>query len=434
MASAARFYERLAGLVLLVLLSACASGPTGGGPRAVPADLRPFLPSPTALGGSTPGLIELHRRLLAGEEPDQVERDLDSSTTGRGEASAAARLLRAEIDLVRSDFVAAEAVVNLLPPTDRSEVAAQLVAGRAAEGAGHLVAALRAYEVAASSSEVAETRRSTLEPRAIERLTARADEALAGGRFDDAARAVGDLTSLRPDRDETLELQVRLATAQGDSAGALAALRKLTARHPDRATLLLQQARLEEDTGDAAEALEQLERLRHAHPEMVELEAEIARAKFAFRLSNAPDEVRALARSGQIDRAGFARLLYWLEPGVRSAPAAASAIATDILDDPARDEILRVSSLGLMKVDETLHLFEPRRPLRRSEAFRAVFSPVAGRSAACASPDMANHDYCGAAAACGLIPEAAECLASAPVSGADAVHWIRLASSRMGGP
>jgi UDP-N-acetylglucosamine--N-acetylmuramyl-(pentapeptide) pyrophosphoryl-undecaprenol N-acetylglucosamine transferase len=64
------------------------------------------------------------------------------------------------------------------------------------------------------------------------------------------------------------------------------------------------------------------------------------------------------------------------------------------------------------------------RAARRAEALRALLlDPGAGTWRACAGNPGA--DACAAGLACGLLAEAGECLPSAPISGREAVEWIR---------
>ena len=132
-------------------------------------------------------------------------------------------------------------------------------------------------------------------------------------------------------------------------------------------------------------------------------------------------------------------LLYWLVPGVRAGVASSARIATDVLDHPQRQEIVRVVNLQLMDVDATLRRFEPEARVRRSAALRALLRALqrAPQAPACVAPLQGNPQpsreaLCSAAAACGMLPEAADCLPEAGVSGAEAAAWIRRTQSLMG--
>ena len=107
-------------------------------------------------------------------------------------------------------------------------------------------------------------------------------------------------------------------------------------------------------------------------------------ARFRWRLEHAPASVRVAAGSAQVTRAQLARLIYWLVPGVRAARGGAARIASDVVGHDAHEEIVRIVNLGLLRVDETLHVFEPDRLARRGEALEALLSTAASAGAACA--------------------------------------------------
>ncbi|HXT49731.1 MAG TPA: hypothetical protein VN811_01740, partial [Thermoanaerobaculia bacterium] len=111
-------------------------------------------------------------------------------------------------------------------------------------------------------------------------------------------------------------------------------------------------------------------------------------------------------------------------------------IASDILDHPRRQEIMRVVNLQLMDVDETLRRFNPDWRVHRAQALRALLRVLqrAQPQPACVGPIAGNPSpsreaACNVAAACGFLPEAADCLPDAGLSGADAAAWIRRAAA-----
>jgi len=104
-------------------------------------------------------------------------------------------------------------------------------------------------------------------------------------------------------------------------------------------------------------------------------------------------------------------------PSVRSARPAATRIATDALDHPAREEIVRVANLSLLRVDEALHVFEPQRAVTRYEAFSAL-ARLRGERA------ETRAEACRFALARRWITEEAACLPAAPVAGSEAVGWL----------
>ena len=155
------------------------------------------------------------------------------------------------------------------------------------------------------------------------------------------------------------------------------------------------------------------------------------------RLELLPPFVRQLANAGELDRADFATLLYWLVPGVRYAEVSDPPIATDILDHPRREEIVRVMNLGLVRVDETLHRFSPGDRMTRQGALGALlgllslsdreFSCLKPAEAAAIAESGSRELICGKAAQCRLIPETGDCLPRAAISGPEALDLFRRA-------
>src|SRR5262249_15640164 len=113
-------------------------------------------------------------------------------------------------------------------------------------------------------------------------------------------------------------------------------------------------------------------------------------------------------------------------PEVRYGKPAAARIATDVLEHPAREEIVRVINLGLLEVDETVHRFLPERAASRAEALAALGRLLAQRGARCAAASRTGG-WCAAAVACGILPSAEDCLPGAPLAGNEAVRFIRRA-------
>ena len=152
-------------------------------------------------------------------------------------------------------------------------------------------------------------------------------------------------------------------------------------------------------------------------------------ARYRWRLSMLPQAVQDVAARTDLDKADFAVLLYWLVPNVRYARPSAGRIATDVLDHPHQEEIVRVVNLGLMDVDSTLHRFSPSAPLRRGAALRVLVRTLSsfGQGLSCLDPKSqgAQGAACAGAAACGLLVEGEECRPGDPLAGADAVELIR---------
>ncbi|MEZ5314479.1 MAG: hypothetical protein R2862_13035 [Thermoanaerobaculia bacterium] len=107
----------------------------------------------------------------------------------------------------------------------------------------------------------------------------------------------------------------------------------------------------------------------------------------------------------------------------------------DVLDHPAREEIVRIVNLGVMAVDESLHRFVPEATLRRSEAVASLvrllrksrFRPAPGcavagarRSAPRASPVASR-----------AIPPTVS--PPPPVSGREAIGMLAIVLDRLDG-
>lgn len=407
-----------------LLFSGCsATPPAKPAPRLDPA-LAPFLPDPSSLSRSSvaPDVARLHRRLLSGGDAGAIASE-SAALLEAAPGDAGARTLLAEARLAAGEAAAALGELAAIPPPAGRSSEVALVAGRAAEQVDDPVAAVSWYRLAGGAAALDRSRK--LEARAAEILRNRCTDLLARGRIDEAEQALAQLEQLRPSDSASLELARSVAVARADPRRELAALRALAPAHPDDLELQLRRGELEVEVGEARVGLELLADLAVRRPADAQVAAELERAKLVFRLANAPETVRASAGRAQLSRADFARLLFWLVPDVRSARGGAPRIASDILDHPAREEIVRVVNLGLLGVDEVRHLFEPDRPIRRVEALRALLvDPFAGgRWRPCTG--AASGDVCAAAQACGLLGEAGECLPSAPLSGREAVDWIR---------
>jgi tetratricopeptide (TPR) repeat protein len=415
--------------LLSVLLSGCSAAPPVEAVPTLDRELAAFLldPSPLAAAPVAGEVARVHRGVLAGADPRAAVREADAIAS-RAPEDAGARLLLAQMRLAGGEAAAALAELARIPQSfgRRPEVA--LTAGRAAEQVGDLVAAVSWYRLAGGN--LAGERVRALEPRALEILHARGTDQIARGWLDDAEQTLALLEQWRAADPESLELSRAIAVARADPRRELAALRALAPARPEELDLQLRRGALEVEIGDARIGLELLSALAAKRPNDPHVADELERAKLVFRLANAPEAVRSAAGRAQLSRGDLALLLFWLVPDVRSARGGAPRIASDILDHPAREEIMRVVNIGLLPVDEARHLFEPQRAVRRAEALRAfLLNPAGGGWRPCAN--RAAGDACAAAQACGLLVETGECLPSAPLSGREAVDWIvRIPESR----
>lgn len=440
------------GLVLSGLLAiSCAPA---AGPRtapafepfpAAPAEDRAFLVEPTT---GYPHAIDAASRLRldAGYEALAQGDDATAAAVVRelltGDASLLpARVLGAQVALYRGDaaraLVAARAASAELP----GYTAAELILGRSAEIVGELVEAYEAYRRAASSSSVAAARADELADRAREIVFLRVEDALARGRVDLAAADVDRLRGWAPDAETTMRAERVLAAAEGDREAELAAVERLAGRYSEDRELAERRAELEVEVGDAGAGLALYEDLARAYPDDLALSDRVESAKFRWRFLQLPPKVTHLANTPELSRGDFAVLAYWLIPPVRYGGSRGARIASDILDDPRREEISRVINAGMLDVDSSVHRFSPERPLRRGEALEGllrVLGGLGGEPVPCASkvainPRPSPSFVCSTATACGLLPSAGDCLTEASVSGGEALELIRRTLSRLGG-
>jgi len=404
---------------LLSLTWGCAAVPREAVRRPPPREVAAFLLDPSTLAPEADAaeIGRLFRELLAGAPSAELRAALDRRVRA-ARAGAAAALLRAQIELVAGDVEAARRALAGALGEAGTAAPARLLAARLAELAGESLTAHSHYESLADELPVAAERRDALREKAVEELRARVSRALAERRVAAAAEELARLLELDAGSRATAELQAAVGAARGDARQELEAVRALVATQPASLPLRLRRGELEVEVGDAALGLGLLEELAAAHSGDARVHLALAHAMFSYRLVNSPEEIRRLARSPQLARGDFARLLYWLVPAVRSARPGATLIATDLVDHPAREEIVRVANLGLLRIDEVLHRFEPGRHLTRSEAFRALARLVGERAETTAQT-------CVYAVRQSWIAETGECLPSAPVSGAEATGWLR---------
>ena len=343
-----------------------------------------------------------------------------------------AQVLVAQVDFAGRDDK--RVVQRLLPVGDAlpTYTASQLLLGRSAERLGDLPLAYAAYRAIAARSSLALKRAGELHPRALEIVSNRLDQALKAQSLDEAGKQLALLRSWAPSETLTFEASRKVALALGDRSAELAAVKELSSRQPGDRGLLERRAELELEVGDPSAGLKIVQDLAGKHPKDPALAERLESAKFRWRLSQLPRGVQEVAAKPELNKADFAVLLYWLVPDVRNSRPTAGRIATDVLDNPHQEEIVRVVNLGLMEVDPTLHRFSPGAPVRRGYALRVLLRTLAqfGKGV-CANGT--GSDTCGASAACGLLPSADECQAGAPLSGSEGVEILRRGARLLGG-
>lgn len=402
--------------------------------RALSAELRAYLLDP----------LEGYAQEIDPARAERIRsahRALVEASDVAGARAAAAELLEVDSGLAPAHVLAAQAdladgrsgeiVSRLLPIGDRMPgyVASQLLLGRAAEADGDIPLAYAAFRAIATRNQLALQRLGGLHPRAVEILYNRLREGLRTGSLDEAQKNLTLLQSWAPSEVVTLEGALAVAEARDDQAAELSAVQALAARRPDDRKLLERRIELEMAVGDPSAGLQIAQNLAALHPDDAEAARLLESARYRWRLSMLPQAVQTVAARTDLDKADLAVLLYWLVPNVRYARPSAGRIATDVLDHPHQEEIVRVVNLGLMEVDPTLHRFSPSAPLRRGAALRVLVRTLStfGQGLTCLDPKSQGTQsaVCAGAATCGLLLEGEECLPGEPLSGSEAVELIR---------
>jgi tetratricopeptide (TPR) repeat protein len=382
------------------------------------------------------------------ERLQNVWRDLLEESDTEGAVRVGSELLErdpgflpAQVLLAQVDFAAREdrrVVERLLPVGDvlPTYTASQLLIGRAAERLGDIPLAYAAYRAIAARNPLAFKRTGELHPRALEIVSNRLDEALRNSNTPEAEKQLGLLRSWAPSESLTFEASRKVAMALGDREAELAAVKELSSRKPGDRPLLERRAELELEVGDPSAGLEIVQDLAGRHPKDPELAEKLESAKFRWRLSQLPRDVQQVAAKPELNKGDLAVLLYWLVPDVRNSRPTAGRIATDVLDNPHQEEIVRVVNLGLMDVDPTLHRFSPSSPVRRGFALRVVLRALArfGKAACPGGTSATSSDTCEASVSCGLVPSGEDCQSGSPLSGSEGVEILRRSLKLLGGP
>ena len=356
-----------------------------------------------------------------------------------------ARLVLAQIAVL--DEQPDSAFEELSPVADElpDYLACQLLLGRLAEQRDDPETAFRAYRRSVGASSLARERAAALEPRVTEILLLRIGDLVDRGRFEEAASELDDLEAFSSDEVRVLETRRNLAFAEGDVEREAEVLRRLAEIGVDDPSVEERLADLSLFAGDIRSAIDTFENLiakvnDAAQAPDARLLDKLERAKFLWRLQLQPAHVQEIASKSVLTRAELATLLYWLVPSVRYAEVTDPPIATDILDHPRRLEILPVMFLGLVPVDETLHRFFPDREATRSQTLASLLGllGLAPAEFSCLTRTEARglsgsqSLTCTKAAQCRLIPERADCLPGARISGPDALDLFRRTLDSLG--
>lgn len=426
-----------AGALGLAVALACAPPRTGVPVPGIESSLRPFLLDPAVDcpgGGEAATEVEAgYRELLRSADAATALR-VANQAIARDSESLAPRVLSAQALLVAAQPREAADLLTPLAAAAPACLPLAIALGRAQEGAGDPSEAFATYMAVAERSAIAADAAGKLSGAAQHGTRERFSAAVAAGRREAAIWHLSRLERFWPNSEPTLVSAMEWARANGDKRGELAEVKALQALHPGQADLTLRRGQLELVVGEPRVGLALVESLAAAAPADAALQAELAQAKFAWRLLNAPEQVRGLRDKVVLTRGEFAVLLYWMVPQIRTARPGAAQIASDIVDHPSRDEIARVANLGLMSIDETLHRFSPDAGVRRSDAVAALLRLLAdsGKATSCDYSRSGGRDgVCRAGVACGLIEDAVLCQAAAGVSGSEAIEMLRLALDRL---
>jgi hypothetical protein len=425
-------------IVALTVAAGCLGGCASGGgrsPSGVAAAEAQFLLPPAEgwTGGMSPTrlawLTDLHRDLLQGEDPDRVLTEV-LAEVGASPEPGPELVLEAQARFVGGAYAVVLATLDPVRRAAPGYTAAQVLYGRAAERLDRPLEALAAYWTVRQSSPAAAARVGSLLDGSLDRLAERVEEGLAAGMTGEAQGAVELMQLYAPDDQRTLLAAQALAAAAGDPLAQLGRLRELTARPGADPELVRRRAELELEVGEPAFAVRLAEELAAADPSDPGYAELLQRARFEWRLDVLPPEVGRLGRGGELSRADYAVLLYWLFPGVRYGRSTEARIASDIIDHEEREQIVRVINLGLLEVD-SVHRFEPDAPVRRTDALRALLLLVegSGEGGTCLEAvgglPRSSDGLCGAARACGIVSGPDECLPAGSLTGPEALELIR---------
>jgi hypothetical protein len=241
-----------------------------------------------------------------------------------------------------------------------------------------------------------------------------AETALQGGDLPAARRAALALVEVNAESPAGYRVLASAAEAEGKLEDAWAAARTAHERAPADAALTESLAALAMKTARFAEAEALYGDLAKSDPTMVEKQAA---ARLEFQVQNLPPLVRKAVAVPRVTRAQLATLLVTLVPEVASARVPPGAdVATDILDRPERNALVKTIALGFFSISRETHHVGADVPVSRNEM------PGHLRRVATFRGDPEDECLVGPAAlaTCGILPEAA----SRQVSGREAFAAI----------
>ena len=432
--------------VLLAFLGSCAGvDKPEPGPRLPSEDLRFLVPPssgyPLALRPGEADRFDAAFDNLIREGQRDKALSLSQQVLSRDPDFYPATVLAAQVAFVDRNFHQAKALLTPQVAELAQYTSWQLLLGRSAEKLSDLVSAYEAYEYVAEASPAARSRTRELGPRVAQVLAQRIESDLQKGSSEEAMTELARMEMWLPEETLTLESAAAVAQATSNPEAELKAVSKLSARDPGDRSLAERQAVLELEVGDAGAGLRIFQELASEHPQDAELQDQLARARFLWRLQLLPIEARGLVSQAALSRGDFSAMLYWLFPEVRYGQSKQVRIANDVLDHPYREEIVRVVNLGIMDIDDRLHQFSPNDAVTRAAALTSMVRllirkqpPLACVGGLQRNASLDFDTVCGVVASCGLIAASSDCRRAAAVSGTEAVELSRLTLNLLGVP
>lgn len=429
-----------AGFVLVLLfLTSCKTTAPPPPVSTIPPEERAFLLDPTVSAPSVEPILrtriqEAYGSWALGRRPAEV-RLAAEKILASAPGLPAALVLLAQAEYLDGQYAAVVERMRPLLVEQPAYAAAVLLAGRSLERLGDSAAAYEIYSKLADLDATCAAKASELKVPLIRDLTAKAKEAVASARLEDALSLLARLETLAPGQKANLEIRLEIHRARNETREELALLRQLAPIDGSR-PLRERLGHLEVEMGDVKAGLEVFEALLRDSPGDPDLVAQVDRAKFRWRLERLPQRIRTIARKAELSRADLASLLFWLLPQVQHSPAVDPPIASDILNHPAQQEILRVTDLELMEVDETLHRFNPEAASSRRAALAAVLALLSQQDVPCVAGEPLAKDarawVCRKGVECGLLGDESQCLPGTPISGTEAVDLLKACLDRLG--
>lgn len=426
-------------LVVLLFLVSCKTTAPPPPVSTIPPEERAFLLDPTVSAPSVEPILrtriqEAYGSWSLGRRPAEVKLTAEKILASAPGLPAATVLL-AQAEYLDGQYAAVVERLRPLLVEQPAYAAAALLAGRSHEKLGDSAAAYEVYSKLADLDATSAAKAAELKAPLVQDLTATAKEAVAGGRLEEALALLARLESLAPGQKANLEIRLEIHRARNETREELALLRQLA---PVDGSRLVRErlGHLEVEMGDVKAGLEIFESLLRESPGDSALAVQVDRAKFRWRLERLPQRIRNIARKAELSRADLASLLFWLLPQVQHSPAVDPPIASDILNHPAQQEILRVTDLELMEVDETLHRFNPDAVSSRRAALAAILALLAQQDVPCVAGEPLAKDarawVCRKGVECGLLGDESQCQPGTPISGTDAVDLLKACLDRLG--